>query len=42
MLVLISGYSQKELAILADFFARASVLWQDEREKLQARAIMTS
>jgi DNA-binding MarR family transcriptional regulator len=38
MLVLISGYSQKELAILADFFARASVLWQDEREKLQARA----
>jgi DNA-binding MarR family transcriptional regulator len=38
MLVLISGYSQRELAVLADFFARASVLWQDEREKLQARS----
>ena len=38
MLVLISGYSQRELAVLADFFARASVLWQDEREKLHARS----
>lgn len=38
MRVLISGYSQKELAVLADFFARASVLWQKEREKLQARS----
>jgi DNA-binding MarR family transcriptional regulator len=38
MLALISGYSQKELAVLADFFARASVLWQKEREKLQARS----
>jgi len=38
MLVLISGYSQKELAVLADFFARASVLWQDEREKLRAQS----
>lgn len=35
---LISGYSQKELAVLADFFARAGVLWQEEREKLQARS----
>ena len=38
MLALITGYSQKELAVLADFFARASVLWQKEREKLQARS----
>ena len=38
MLVLISGYSQRELAVLADFFARASVLWQKDREKLQARS----
>jgi DNA-binding MarR family transcriptional regulator len=35
MHTLISGYSQKELAVLADFFARASVLWQKERDKLQ-------
>ena len=38
MLVLISGYSQRELAVLADFFARASVLWRDQREELQARS----
>ena len=38
MLVLISSYSQKELAVLADFFARASVLWQKEHERLQARS----
>src|SRR5262252_513445 len=38
MLVLISGYSQKELAVLADFFARASVVWHKERERLQARS----
>ena len=35
MRVLISGYSQKELAVLADFFVRATVLWQKERGKLQ-------
>jgi DNA-binding MarR family transcriptional regulator len=38
MLVLTSGYSQKELAVLADFFARASVMWQKEREKLLGRS----
>ena len=35
MRVLISGYSQKELAVLADFFVRATVLWKKERGKLQ-------
>jgi DNA-binding MarR family transcriptional regulator len=38
MLLLISDYSQEELSVLADFFARASVLWQKEREKLQAQS----
>ena len=38
MHTLISGYSQKEVAVLADFFARASALWQKEREKLQSRS----
>src|SRR5215469_5624965 len=37
MHVLISGYSQKELAVLADFFSRATDLWQKERDKLQER-----
>jgi DNA-binding MarR family transcriptional regulator len=34
---LVSGYSEKELAVLADFFAKAGVLWRQEREKLQRR-----
>lgn len=38
MLVLISGYSQRELTVLTDFFARASVLWRKEREKLQKQS----
>src|SRR5215469_7365225 len=37
MHVLISGYSQKELAVLADFFSRSTDLWQKERDKLQER-----
>lgn len=37
MEALVSGYSQKELAILADFFSKAGLLWQEEREKLQRR-----
>lgn len=32
---LVSGYSQRELTILADFFSRASVLWREERHNLQ-------
>jgi len=34
---LVSSYSEKELAVLADFFARVGVLWQEEREKLRTR-----
>jgi len=37
METLVSGYSQKELRVLADFFARAGLLWQEEREKVQRR-----
>jgi DNA-binding MarR family transcriptional regulator len=37
MEALVSGYSQKELTVLADFFAKAGLLWQEEREKLQRR-----
>ena len=32
---LVSSYSEKELEILADFFAKVGVLWKGEREKLQ-------
>jgi DNA-binding MarR family transcriptional regulator len=32
---LVSTYSEKELKVLADFFAKAGVLWNEEREKLQ-------
>jgi DNA-binding MarR family transcriptional regulator len=35
---LMAGYSQKELVVLADFFAKARVLWQREREKLQVQS----
>jgi DNA-binding MarR family transcriptional regulator len=35
---LMADYSQKELVVLADFFAKARVLWQREREKLQVRS----
>lgn len=34
---LVSGYPKKELRVLADFFAKAALLWQEEREKLQKR-----
>lgn len=37
MEALVSGYSQKELAVLADFFAKVGLLWQEERKKLQKR-----
>jgi DNA-binding MarR family transcriptional regulator len=32
---LVSTYSEKELKVLADFFAKVGVLWNEEREKLQ-------
>jgi DNA-binding MarR family transcriptional regulator len=32
---LVSTYSEKELRVLADFFAKVGVLWKEEREKLQ-------
>jgi DNA-binding MarR family transcriptional regulator len=38
MQALMADYSQKELVVLADFFAKARVLWQREREKLQVRS----
>jgi DNA-binding MarR family transcriptional regulator len=37
MEALVSSYSEKELGVLADFFARVSVLWKQEREGLQKR-----
>lgn len=36
---LVLSYSEKELAVLADFFAKVGVLWKEEREKLRMRAI---
>jgi DNA-binding MarR family transcriptional regulator len=32
---LVSTYSEKELRVLADFFAKVGVLWKEQREKLQ-------
>jgi DNA-binding MarR family transcriptional regulator len=32
----VSGYSEKELELLADFFSRAVIIWKEEREKLQS------
>jgi DNA-binding MarR family transcriptional regulator len=37
MEALVSSYSEKELWVLADFFARVGVLWKQEREGLQKR-----
>ena len=34
---LVSCYRPSELAVLADFFARAESLWREERQKLDAR-----
>lgn len=31
---LVLGYSEKELKVLADFFAKVDVVWKTEREKL--------
>ena len=35
MEILVLGYSERELKILADFFSKVGVLWREEREKLQ-------
>jgi DNA-binding MarR family transcriptional regulator len=32
---LVSTYSENELRVLADFFAKVGVLWKEERKKLQ-------
>jgi DNA-binding MarR family transcriptional regulator len=37
METLVLGYSERELKVLVDFFAKVDVLWKEEREKLQAR-----
>jgi DNA-binding MarR family transcriptional regulator len=37
METLVLGYSEKELEVLVDFFAKVDVLWKEEREKLQTR-----
>jgi len=36
MTALLSGYSQKELEVLADYFVKVSRLWTEERRKLQS------
>ena len=33
----VSGYSEKELELLADFFNQAVIMWKEEREKLQSK-----
>ena len=35
---LVGGYSERELLVLADYFAKVEALWRTEREKLRARA----
>src|SRR5215475_9667974 len=37
MEALVASYSEKELNVLADFFAKVGILWKEEREKLQGR-----
>jgi DNA-binding MarR family transcriptional regulator len=37
MEALVSGYSEKELRVLAHFFAKIGALWTEERDKLQRR-----
>lgn len=34
MTAVVSGYSRKDLEVLADFFAKVALLWQEERERL--------
>lgn len=35
MTTLVSGYSRKDLEVLVDFFTKAGILWQEERQRLQ-------
>jgi DNA-binding MarR family transcriptional regulator len=35
---LVSGYSEKELQVLADFFQKAGRMWDEERRRLQHKA----
>jgi DNA-binding MarR family transcriptional regulator len=37
MEALVSSYTEKELALLADFLSKSCVLWQDQRQKLYGR-----
>ena len=37
METLVLGYSERDLRVLADFFAKVDHLWKEEREKLQWR-----
>jgi DNA-binding MarR family transcriptional regulator len=34
---LVSGYSEEELQVLADFFVKVAILWKEERERLKGR-----
>src|SRR5215472_16443932 len=34
---LVSGYSKRELEVLADFFSKVDLLWKAERKKLQGQ-----
>ena len=36
MQVLLASYSERELEVLDDFFAKVGVLWKEEREKLKS------
>lgn len=37
MATLVSGYSRNDLEVLVDFFTKVGLLWQEERQRLQAR-----
>ena len=37
MATLVSGYSRNDLDVLVDFFTKVAVLWQEERQRLQAQ-----
>jgi DNA-binding MarR family transcriptional regulator len=36
---LVSGYSEAELQVIADFFERSTAMWEQERQKLQGGAV---
>lgn len=37
MMALVSGYSRRDLKILADYFAKVGLLWQEQRRRLLVR-----